>query len=237
MHIDQLVIEVTRRCNLACRHCMRGDPQKVDIKEETIDKALEGVTEIGTITFSGGEPTLAVGKIRYIYKQIKKRRIFLGGFYVVTNGKIASKELMRVLIDLHAYIDFHDEYNESLVISWDQYHNEVLGEPKEADQLYSALSFYRPKERTKDINMPINEGRAVSEGLGIREAYLEPFVIETDKDGFKRIQSTIYVNVLGDVIPSCDMSYESQEKNKVGNVHENTIVEIVDKTIEIPAFK
>ena len=28
---DNIMIEVTRRCNLRCEHCMRGEPQNIDM--------------------------------------------------------------------------------------------------------------------------------------------------------------------------------------------------------------
>ena len=232
MYINELVIEITRRCNLACQHCLRGEPQNVDISDETINKALEGITGIGTITFTGGEPSLAVDRIQYIYKQIKKRGIDLGGFYVVTNGKIASRELMNVLIDLYAIVDYIEEGIGGLVISKDQYHEYELPEEerKAADKLYKALSFYRPEDRKGDIKMLINEGRA--QGMGQREVYLENLIVETDDDDNpERVESTIYINALGDVITSCDMSFESQEENKIGNVNKKSLSKIVAKAV------
>lgn len=35
-----IVIEVTRKCNLACDHCFRGCAQNMNIKLEYIDKLL-----------------------------------------------------------------------------------------------------------------------------------------------------------------------------------------------------
>jgi MoaA/NifB/PqqE/SkfB family radical SAM enzyme len=234
MYINELVIEITRRCNLACQHCLRGEPQNVDISNETIDKLLGSITDIGMITFTGGEPTLAVDKIRYIYEQIKKRGIYLNGFYVVTNGKIASRELMNALIDLFVLIGCPDQEDciASLVISKDQYHEQERydDERKAADKLYSDLSFYRPKDRDRDLKMLINEGRA--RGMGQREAYLESFVVETGEDDEPtRVEGTVYINAIGDVITSCNMSYESQEENKIGNVNEKSLSEIVAKAV------
>jgi hypothetical protein len=48
-----------------------------------------------------------------------------------------------------------------------------------------------------------------------------------DHDQPERVEGTVYVNVHGDVIPSCDMSFDSQENNKIGNVHKNTLPEIL----------
>lgn len=236
MYIQELVIEITRRCNIACQHCMRGDPQNVNISNETIDKAFDGITSIGTITFTGGEPTLAVDRIRYIYEQIKARGIPFDSFYVVTNGKIASRKLVDVLIDLHLIAEYFDpeESMSALVISKDQYHKYELDNVSKADKLYRALSFYRPKDRNSDIEMLINEGRA--RGVGQREVHLENLIVETDDDDSPdRIEGTVYINALGDVITSCDMSYESQEENKIGNVNDKSLSKIIAKAVAVVA--
>jgi hypothetical protein len=145
---------------------------------------------------------------------------------------------MHALIDLYAYVDSVDVEMSALVISKDQFHKEVLGEPKVADQLYRALSFYRPDERIRSIDMPIHEGRAVTEGIGVRDVRIDNLIVETDSEGNpEKVESTVYVNALGDLIPSCDMSFESQEENKIGNVHDNTIAEILDREVSKTAMK
>ena len=227
MHIDELVIEITRRCNAACWHCMRGDAQDKDISNDTVDKILEGVTSIGTITFTGGEPSLAVDRIQYIYEQIRNRSIDLQGFYVVTNGKIPSRELMHVLIDLYEIIEYPNDGTTVLSISRDQYHADEIY-PEEADHLYRALKFYEPDHRKDEIKILINEGRAYENGGGKRDAYISSLAVRENAEGTPEgIEGTVYVNVLGDVIPSCDMSYESQMKNKMGNVHDKPLSEIL----------
>ena len=80
------IFEVTRRCNLSCEHCLRGDAQNLDMTKETVDKVLDHIESIGCLTFSGGEPTLNIPIIRYIFSEIWRREIPLDSFYVVTNG-------------------------------------------------------------------------------------------------------------------------------------------------------
>jgi hypothetical protein len=227
MQINELVIEITRRCNIKCRHCLRGNAQRKDITEETIDKILEGVDYISTITFSGGEPGLNVPAIRYFTKAIKARGIELGGFYVITNGKKASLDLMLALLDLYAYVHPMERDDTcSLIVSRDQYHHEQC-DPAEAVALYSGLSFFRPEQRKERIDpyLVIAEGRA--KDWGGRSAPLDSIVVGLDDDGnVERIEETVYVNALGDVIPACDLSYQSQAKKKIGNVHTETLAEI-----------
>ena len=89
-----VVIEVTRRCNMCCAHCLRGDAQNVDIMPEYIDKSFEKFrpgTSISSITFTGGEITLNLAAIWYTLEVVKRRNISVYDFYMVTNGKDASK--------------------------------------------------------------------------------------------------------------------------------------------------
>ena len=227
MRVNELVIEITRRCNIACQHCLRGEPENKDISNETIDKLLDGIDTIGMITFTGGEPTLAVDRIRYVYDQIVARNIELHGFYIVTNGKIASKELMHVLIDLYALIDYLDEGCATFTVSQDQYHEDEV-DPSDAIRLYGALRFFDPNHRKDKLKMLINEGRAVDSGLGERDALIDPIVIEEDDEGNpESIEGTVYINALGDVVPSCDMSYQSQAESKLGNIHDKPLSAII----------
>ena len=55
LNIYNLVLEVTRRCNMCCAHCLRGEAQNMDMQKETIDKLLDQTDSISMVTFSGGE--------------------------------------------------------------------------------------------------------------------------------------------------------------------------------------
>lgn len=63
-----VVIEVTRRCNMCCAHCLRGDAEAVDIQERYIDAFLDSFANAGyisSLTFTGGEISLNIPAIRY----------------------------------------------------------------------------------------------------------------------------------------------------------------------------
>jgi hypothetical protein len=235
MQINELILEITRRCNIKCRHCLRGGAQRIDMSDETIDKLLEGVDYISTITFSGGEPGLNVPAIRYFTEAIKARGIELGGFYVITNGKTASLELVHALLDLYAYVQpMERDESCSLIVSRDQYHHEQC-DPAEAIALYSGLSFFRPEQRKDHIDpyLVISEGRA--KGWGGRPAPVSSTVVGLNDEGdVEVIEETVYVNALGDVVPACDLSYVSQARKKIGNVHVETLSQIYKRLAPKP---
>lgn len=37
INVHTLIVEVTRRCNMTCKHCLRGDAQSLDMQKETVD--------------------------------------------------------------------------------------------------------------------------------------------------------------------------------------------------------
>lgn len=234
MYIQELVIEITRRCNIQCLHCLRGPAQAKDIDNITIDKILEGISMIGCVTFTGGEPSLAVSRIKYFTKRVKELGIKVSSFYVITNGKVASVALAHALMDLYAYCNPSDpeDFMGGLSISQDQYHREIGYEINSAKRVYSSLSFFRPKDRKNDLVYVINEGWARINGIGNRPELPNMNVIGLDDDGnVDRVDEVLYVNALGDVIPSCNMSYESQSIHKIGNVHEDSLAGIMKKMV------
>ena len=54
----RLDLELTRRCNLACRHCYNGAAQDVDITSAMLDRLLNQTAEIGQLIIKGGETLL-----------------------------------------------------------------------------------------------------------------------------------------------------------------------------------
>lgn len=87
--VNDIAIEVTRRCNMACKHCLHGEAENLDISHKTIDNILTPLIgqSIGGITFTGGEPSLNVDAIQHTLDFCKKNNISVSSFYVVTNGK------------------------------------------------------------------------------------------------------------------------------------------------------
>lgn len=220
--IDCLMVEVTRRCNLECKHCLRGEAEDSSIPRITISHMLKDVTSINCITFTGGEPSLNVPAIKTILEVCKRNKINVGNFYCVSNGKNPSLHLALTLLRWYEYCT--DNEISQLVISKDQYHD---CDYRRAEKLYSGLVFYDAKERKRDIYNVIDEGNAFRNNLGTRSARIDTWDVQIDNDDEIRIAPDVYVNVFGDVLSSCDLSYTSQKNHILGNVLTNTIPEIV----------
>lgn len=90
MEISNLVIEVTRKCNMACPHCLRGDAEKISFDYKMLPNVFSGIDYIDTITFTGGEITVALPTFEKIVDYICTRNIQFENFYIKTNLKKVS---------------------------------------------------------------------------------------------------------------------------------------------------
>ena len=94
--LNQLDIQVTRKCNLYCNHCICGDSHDMEIPFEAIDRILDCVEEIDTLFFTGGEPLLNIPAIEYTIEGIIKRKIPVYNTTITINGTILSNEFVRI---------------------------------------------------------------------------------------------------------------------------------------------
>lgn len=226
-----VVIEVTRRCNMCCAHCLRGDAEAVDIQERYIDAFLDSFANAGyisSLTFTGGEISLNIPAIRYTLNAVRERNISVGSFYMVTNGKAVDKmvELALASLEWWNYCDDKDDYSCGLCISSDDFHEEI---PRESASILGGLRYNR-NDKVTDFRKQylINEGRAKTINANQilkREPIVSELVIEYERDckprneaGINITDGELYLNAIGDVVVGCDWSYESQRKYRIGNV-------------------
>lgn len=248
MVIDSLVIEVTRRCNMACEHCLRGCSQNVDMPFETIDRIFEGVQEVYYLTFSGGEPFLNIDVIEYTLKYVKEHCIPIHSVFVVTNGKHFEERYISVMNEWIMYVasqnvdldmkleccdklwDAEELFNYSgIAVSRDPYHEPI---PMENYLRYKMLSYYSDtKERESYGNGLILEGSAYENGLCGHERNGDEFDfydwdVEDFETGEDKTVNMVYVSCLGEVLADCDRSYEHMEEESIGNINEHSLLEL-----------
>jgi organic radical activating enzyme len=214
MDISNLIIEVTRKCNMECPHCLRGDMQNKDMNNKYIDTLLEQVHSIRNVTFSGGEPSLNVECINYFLQKAKDLGIDIDSFYIATNGKIITEEFIFTCIKLYNYCS---EKELCLVqISNDPYHDDDY---LQNDNLLESLKFFsfKYKDQLGHNMYLIDEGRANENGLGGRIE--KEYRIETKDDFYDR---NIYLSCDGYIINGCDWSFENQKEHRLCTVKKLT---------------
>lgn len=231
VRVHDLIFEVTRKCNMQCDHCLRGHAENKDLTKEIVDKVLDQIDCIDCLNFTGGEVTLNVEIIRYIIDQIIERKIEVYDFFIATNGKIYSDELINAILDLYAYRadTWNCDDNEccSLVLSKDEFH-EPISKIHEA-KLRSFVFFKDFKIRTYNGIGIISKGLALENGIGTRISSIDECSCEVYDEN--KIYETLYINVNGDIFFDCDMSYDEQRELQEFNVFVNDLYDLYQEEL------
>lgn len=229
LDIYELVIEVTRRCNMKCGHCMRGEPQAKDLDVKTLIPLLDKTETIGTIVFTGGEPSIVPGVLRDILNEIKKRNINVDRFYLVTNGKKVTQQFLRIIMDWFTFVNesewFDAETPAMLALSKDKYHEDISEVNIKKLKMFS---FFNEDEHNTDFNkIPVqNKGRARNlKYQKTCDRKLQPTDIEIEIDnqtGKIYITSLITVTVNGDILSDCDYEYANTAPITITSLNRKT---------------
>ena len=234
-----LVIEVTRRCNMACAHCLRGDAQDIDIDDAIIAKTLEHAVSIDCLTFTGGEPSLNVPAMRRTLDLMKEKEIELRGYFIATNGKTVTDGFIRFLIDLHAYVlacngGYIEEGSCGVALSADEFHEPV---PTGNEYMLRSLAAYSDVKRRSYAHgrtMLLNRGRArMLDGFETTEPFTssDPCISETDR-GF-RAEETIMITAAGNVVTDCDYEYGNEAYETIGSLDDSDMPHIMAEFIGV----
>ena len=229
MYLSSLILEVTRQCNLKCRHCLRGAAQNCKMSREVLHNTLRDVTHISSIGITGGEPSLAVDVLEELVTSLRWRMMTFSGFNIVTNGKTVRnwKKFLKVMDDLYEWAD--DKAACSMTVSQDQYHREVhdLNLRKFWDEYGEERPYMDLKARRNPILSPLAEGRAAN-GLGWKEPEQQtPWVIQDESELEVYDPGDVYVSANGNVVSCCDMSFNRIDKESKGNVLNTSLSEII----------
>lgn len=130
--IDCLQVEITRRCNMSCGHCYRGDAQDIDLSFDTIDNLLSQVDTLSDLLITGGEPLLAIPVLQHLFDAITANNIRLEDFVITTNGSVHSNDFLRIVEEINNYIKGFlaagDDRSHVIVnVSIDKYHIDGCG--------------------------------------------------------------------------------------------------------------
>jgi sulfatase maturation enzyme AslB (radical SAM superfamily) len=226
--MHNLIIEVTRRCNFSCDHCLRGDAQPVDLSPEVPAALFAGLSYVSSITFTGGEPGLVPGVIESVIDEAEKAGTDIGSFYIATNGSQASDEFLHALLRLWLYCSDNGEGEDMMSgvdISQTDFHD-YEGQSVEAIRRLTAFRFARLRGRL-DNRYIIAEGRGSDVAYGDART-VKPATWDSEMVEQGTIDETVYINVHGDVISECDFSYDSQQIHKDGNILTDTWAQIIE---------
>lgn len=114
-----VIFEATRRCNLRCGHCLRGEPQSVDITKRVVWALVRLLSQLhndeksmytGCVTMSGGEPTLNPSALEWWNTAVEGFQLSYGSFFVSTNGAQLTPRFLGSLFEAQMRSDADELY-------------------------------------------------------------------------------------------------------------------------------
>lgn len=217
-NLSYLVVECTRRCNMRCDHCMKGDPEDLDMDLKYVERLFEKIDHIDTITLSGGEPSLVPEILTDIIELAKKQNVEINSFYIATNGKLVSDKFIKSLFEWHMFCN--DSENSNLVeISRDYMHQcdyEIGHKNINKLMCFRFVSIRDDGEQYGGGKNLIHQGRAAFNYAATR--HITPSSINIEDDD--RIEDTLLLDCNGDIHSDCDLSYFTMDEGnfKIGNI-------------------
>lgn len=212
LHIESLVIECTRRCNMTCAHCLRGDAEDVDVDICHIHSLFKQIDSIGCLTLSGGEPSLVPYIIQWVREVAFTAKVDVGNFYIATNGKDVPDSFVYEVV--RWYGQCTDNEISQVSISNDDYHESNV----DYNPMLTLLTITEREARVYDDKFLISEGKAYLNTGAERTLSKESFEVEVYGDDIRIIEGDLYMNVHGNIIGGCDWSYTSQEEHIIGHI-------------------
>jgi|WetSurSiteA1Bulk_404760.scaffolds.fasta_scaffold01514_2 organic radical activating enzyme len=201
-----VMFEITRFCNMACPHCIRGDSQRIRIKKDYINATLSQLSLIGTMMFTGGEPALAIDLIDYTRETCQHYSVEVMNFWMATNGTIATNKFFDTIEKWVNYCS--DNEISGLRVSLDKYHDEIYNRSE-----FEEFIEYRGLQLALELNgAPDDSSRLIGDGRALDNYYTTRNVehnMHLQSDG--RIEGSIYINAKGFVLSTCDISYDTAD--------------------------
>ena len=133
--VDYINMAITQRCNLACRHCLRGNARNKVMEDSTIYNIFKDLDNLPYLNITGGEVLLHPDKLATVADAILKNKTFVGRIGLVTNGTIwstSTEDAIKKLNRNHAVL---------MSISSDPFHSEEKTRLKRHDFTDDILRF------------------------------------------------------------------------------------------------
>lgn len=244
----ELALEITRRCNKKCAHCLRGEAQNITMTHDMIDKIIDDVEDVTRLVLFSGEVLLEIDTIDYLVQKILSSHWTTRYIELTTNGTICDKRIVDLL---ESFCIRRDGNYAVIRVSNDQFHNPE--EYKKAYAFYEQL-VTKANKRIQAANKTskIILKYVLSEGSEIqRLEYIgnAKNIIDKGNDFKHGLFDTLYPNnyghrikIVDGVIPCAlqicangNISYEEPldyitlDAISFGNVLQGNLADIIDK--------
>ncbi len=256
MNLSYYSIHTTRNCNINCAHCLCGEPQNIDIKENVVKAAFDGIDSIYKLYITGGEVLLKPQLIKMVASEVKKRNIQVERLAITTNATLLNDEAKEALLYAYEIPDYG--YDRILEVSIDKFHKKAVEQYIIKNNMQNILSFDKIIDNAKqfcdDNNIKLilrdikngtieklGRARNIKGAVETDISFQAVSNYEPGMNSFKpAFEDVVSIDPTGEVI-KCDFENDNIENASIGNVllkpleqiiYERCIVELKEQKME-----
>ena len=250
LNVRTLLLELTRNCNLECKHCFRGDSQNYFMSSDIIDYIFKNVCRINELLLTGGEPFLAIEQLKCIRDNILRDYTNISNIIIVTNGTALDIDIIDLLTDISTRANliirlsndyFHDiEIDKKGLTNIKERNIKILNQNFFIDQdvsskIYVVDRIGRAKDLTdedlSEINKLDGNTKYIFGNVRIlqeyRRKYPLPRLIEDNV-----VDGSLNIDVFGNITPTY-YSYESEDLNSYSNIKQHKTLKMAIDSIKL----
>ena len=188
---NRLYISITQQCNLACKHCLRGDAKNVVVDDKIIFNAFENVTFINSLNLTGGEPLLHPEKLLTVNDAILKNKTQVLDIAIVTNATLWNAKIKEAVLSLKI-----SSPRLVLALSNDGFHKEEIKRLGLKDYTNEIIEFGEKKGIVvKLLELRGNQVRIMGRAKNLDFKTLSQLSGESEGYNFKEYKTPQYVDV------------------------------------------
>jgi len=214
MKVNELYIELTRRCNLKCAHCFYGDAQNADMSRETLEQIFQVYKDMDWLVAGGGEPFLNFDGVKIIIQNIMKQKIKVNNFFLATNGCCENMDKDEV-IDLLLPLQNCNHTKFYLKLSDTIYHRACKSELEA--EIYQSFKSKLDKYNIQYIEIKqdtefINEGKAKANRIQPQSEQQGNFDDPNEIAACGIRDKVFKITCEGNIVAGCGHSYENAQR-------------------------
>ena len=245
-------IELTRRCNYNCAHCLQGAAENVTITPKIIDTMFSQIEQADQITLFGGECLLELNMIKYLIEAIDRYNLKTKEFDFVTNGSILDARLIDMLSSFTSKLPDRKVF---MHISNDEFHDEAQSnkclefynsQNTNGDQIEIALhGKFKVSPDGKRYNM-LYSGRAISFRKGESTLNGLPISVSMGESSFRThqikitnhntIECLLILGANGNLFFYSEVDYVTFDKLAFGDILTASLHDIITANNETSPF-
>ena len=256
--LETLLLERTRRCNLKCDLCYKGDSEKVDMLPEVYDEVFEYFNTVLSVNDHGGEPQL-VKNPELLTNSVIRNKLKLHRFAAVSNGTFYNKDYFAPLKELYDYI-IANKFNQKglspvgISLSWDPIHDKEFARIgltlKKRQELVEQMKSDNPwldiEDRSEALRIMLEQNKKAVVGIynigRARENNIVPGTTKMGVDPLNAkwlpsydkkndiIKGRLAINPFGDITNPVQ-DYNSQRRQVYGNILKQPLEQYVAENI------